>query len=59
MTNLKDELEIKGDELMKAVAKSEVLTEDHDEIMEELEDSKEEIGNWITIIFKAIKEALI
>ncbi|MBT4761075.1 MAG: hypothetical protein HOO06_05195 [Bdellovibrionaceae bacterium] len=59
MTDVNIESAANGDPLMKAVAKAEVLTEDHEDAIEDLEDNQEEIGSWITIILKSLKEALL
>ena len=59
MKDLNDEPATPSDELMIAVAKTEVLIDDHEDAIEEFDDNQEEIGNWLTVIFKSLKEALL
>ncbi|MEE2671389.1 MAG: hypothetical protein VYA54_06755 [Bdellovibrionota bacterium] len=47
------------DALMRAIGKSEVLTEQHEEAMEELEEETENIEGWLTVFLKAIKTAIL
>ena len=50
---------IKQDNLMKAIGKSEVLIEQHEEALEEAEEKSEDIEGWLTIFFKAIKNIIL
>ncbi|MBT4791328.1 MAG: hypothetical protein HON90_07140 [Halobacteriovoraceae bacterium] len=58
MDKMKDTI-IVEDHLMKAIGKSEVLIEEHKEAFEDLEESTEDLEGWVTIFFKAIKNALL
>ena len=57
--NVEKDENINDDALMKAIGKSEVLTEQHEEAMEELEEETEIIEGWLTVFFKAIKTAIL
>lgn len=59
MTDNNSEIEVTGDQLLKAVVKSELLIEEHEDAMEDLNNNQEDIGSWITVIFRALKEALL
>jgi hypothetical protein len=54
----KDEI-INDDALMRAIGKSEVLTEQHEEAMEELEEETENIEGWLKVFFKAVKNVIL
>ena len=58
MNNEKDE-NINDDALMRAIGKSEVLTEQHEEAMEDLEEETENIEEWLTVFFKAVKNVIL
>ena len=58
MDELKDTI-IVEDHLMKAIGKSELLIEEHEEAFEDLEESTEDLEGWVTIFLKAIKNALL
>lgn len=47
------------DNLMKAIGKSEVLIEDHEDALDDLSEETEDLEGWITIFLKAIKNALL
>lgn len=57
--NAENDENINDDALMRAIGKSEVLTEQHEEAMEELEDETENIEGWITVFFKAVKNVIL
>ncbi len=57
--NVKKDENINDDALMRAIGKSEVLTEQHEEAMGELEEESENIEGWLTVFFKAIKTAIL
>ena len=59
MPNNEKAIEQTGDALMKAIGKSENLIEQHEEVIEELKEDQEEIGSWLVLIFKSIKNALM
>ena len=44
---------------MKAIGKSEVLIEDHEDALDDLSEETEDLEGWITIFLKAIKNALL
>jgi hypothetical protein len=44
---------------MKAIGKSEVLTEEHEDALEEVNEATEEIEGWLTVILKLIKNSFI
>ena len=44
---------------MKAIGKSEVLIEDHEDALDDLNEETEDLEGWITIFLKAIKNALL
>jgi hypothetical protein len=50
---------ITQDNLMKAIGKSEVLTEEHEDALEEVNEATEEIEGWLTVILKLIKNSFI
>ena len=50
---------IKQDELMKAIGKAEVLTEQHEEAIEDLKEDTEDLEGWITVFLKAVKNVLL
>ena len=54
MSNLENEVYTE-DKLMSAIGKAELLSEQHEEAIEELEDETEDIEGWLTVIFKALK----
>lgn len=57
---LKEDNEIiKQDNLMKAIGKSEVLIEQHEEALEEAEEKTEDIEGWLTVLLKAIKNVIL
>lgn len=47
------------DALMRAIGKSEVLTEQHEEAIEELKEETEDIEGWLKIFFKAVKNVIL
>ena len=57
--NIEKDENINDDALMRAIGKSEVLTEQHEEAMEELEEETENIEGWLTVFLKAIKTAIL
>lgn len=57
--NVEKDENINDDVLMRAIGKSEVLTEQHEEAMEELEEETENIEGWITVFFKAVKNVIL
>lgn len=57
--NAENDENINDDALMRAIGKSEVLTEQHEEALEELEDETENIEGWITVFFKAVKNVIL
>jgi hypothetical protein len=50
---------IKQNNLMKAIGKSEVLIEQHEEALEEAEEKSEDIEGWLTIFLKAVKNIIL
>lgn len=58
MNESKSEM-IKQDELMKAIGKAEVLTEQHEEAMEDLNEETEDLEGWLTVFLKAVKNVLL
>ena len=58
MNESKSEM-IKQDELMKAIGKAEMLTEQHEEEIEDLKEETENIEGWLTVFFKAVKNVLL
>ena len=57
---LKEDNEIiKQDNLMKAIGKSEVLIEQHEEALEEAEEKTDDIEGWLTVFLKAIKNVIL
>ncbi len=57
---LKEDNEIiKQDNLMKAIGKSEVLIEQHEEALEKAEEKTEDIEGWLTVFLKAIKNVIL
>ena len=57
--NAENDEKINDDALMRAIGKSEVLTEQHEEALEELEDETENIEGWLTVFFKAVKNVIL
>ncbi|MCP3930880.1 MAG: hypothetical protein GY909_17550 [Oligoflexia bacterium] len=57
--NIEKDENINDDALMRAIGKSEVLTEQHEEAMEELEEETENIEEWLTVFFKAVKNVIL
>ncbi len=57
--NVEKDENINDDALMRAIGKSEVLTEQHEEAMEELEEETENIEGWLTVFFKAVKNVIL
>jgi hypothetical protein len=57
--NIEKDENVNDDALMRAIGKSEVLTEQHEEAMEELKEETENIEGWLTVFFKAIKTAIL
>lgn len=57
--NVEKDENINDDALMRAIGKSEVLTEQHEETMEELEEETENIEGWLTVFFKAVKNVIL
>ena len=57
--NVEKDENINDDALMRAIGKSEVLTEQHEEAMEELEEETEYIEGWLTVFFKAVKNVIL
>lgn len=50
---------IESDDLMKAIGKSEVLTEQHEEAIEDLKEETENLEGWLTVFLKAVKNVLL
>ena len=50
---------IEQDELMKAIGKAEVLTEQHEEAIEDLKEETENLEGWLTVFLKAVKNVLL
>ena len=57
--NVEKDENINDDALMRAIGKSEVLTEQHAEAMEELEEETENIEGWLKVFFKAVKNVIL
>ena len=57
--NESEEQNFVTDNLMKAIGKSEVLIEDHEDALDDLNEETEDLEGWITIFLKAIKNALL
>ena len=57
--NAENDENINDDALMRAIGKSEILTEQHEEAMEELEEETENIEGWLTVFFKAVKNVIL
>lgn len=57
--NVEKDENINDDTLMRAIGKSEILTEQHEEAMEELEEETENIEGWLTVFFKAVKNVIL
>ncbi|MBC85648.1 MAG: hypothetical protein CL677_00595 [Bdellovibrionaceae bacterium] len=57
--NIEKDENINDDALMRAIGKSEVLTEQHEEAMEELEEETENIEGWLKVFFKAVKNVIL
>ena len=57
--NESEEQNIASDNLMKAIGKSEVLIEDHEDALDDLNEETEDLEGWLTVFFKAIKNALL
>lgn len=57
--NESEEQNIASDNLMKAIGKSEVLIEDHEDALNELNEETENLEGWLTIFFKAVRNALL
>ena len=57
--NKSEEQNFTGDNLMKAIGKSEVLIEDHEDALDELNEESENLEGWLTIFFKAVRNALL
>lgn len=54
-----EEQNMASDNLMKAIGKSEVLIEDHEDALDELNEETENLEGWLTIFFKAVRNALL
>ena len=48
-----------SDGLIKAIGKSELLVEEHQESLMEFDDETEEIEGWLTILLKALKSTIL
>ncbi len=59
MSNLENETLPIGDELVRALEKADVLNEEHDDVIDELNENQVEVKNWLTLIFKTIKEVFL
>lgn len=57
--NESEEQNFTGDNLMKAIGKSEVLIEDHQDALDDLNEETENLEGWLTVFFRAIKNALL
>ncbi len=57
--NIEKDENINNDALMRAIGKSEVLTEQHEEAMEELEEETENIEGWLKVFLKAVKNVIL
>lgn len=57
--NESEEQNMASDNLMKAIGKSEVLIEDHEDALDELNEETENLEGWLTIFFKAVRNALL
>ena len=57
--NIEKDENINDDARMRAIGKSEVLTEQHEEAMEELEEETENIEGWLKVFFKAVKNVIL
>ncbi|MBT4791794.1 MAG: hypothetical protein HON90_09500 [Halobacteriovoraceae bacterium] len=57
--NESEEQNFATDNLMKAIGKSEVLIEDHEDALDDLSEKTEDLEGWITIFLKVIKSALL
>tara|TARA_Y100000296_G_scaffold57566_1_gene66068 strand:- start:526 stop:705 length:180 start_codon:yes stop_codon:yes gene_type:complete len=57
--NIEKDENINDDALMRAIGKSEVLTEQHEEAMEELEEETENIEGWLKVFLKAVKNVIL
>ena len=58
MNESKSEI-IESDDLMKAIGKAEVLTEQHEEAIEDLNEDTEDLEGWLTVFLKAVKNVLL
>ena len=58
MNESKSEI-IESDDLMKAIGKAEVLTEQHEEAIEDLKEETENLEGWLTVFLKAVKNVLL
>ena len=58
MNESKSEI-IESDDLMKAIGKAEVLTEQHEEAIEDLKEDTEDLEGWLTVFLKAVKNVLL
>ncbi len=57
--NIEKDENINDDALMRAIGKSEVLTEQHEEAMKELEEETENIEGWLKVFLKAVKNVIL
>lgn len=57
--NESEEQNMARDNLMKAIGKSEMLIEDHEDALGELNEETENLEGWLTIFFKAVRNALL
>ena len=57
--NIEKDENINDDALMRAIGKSEVLTEQHEEAMEELDEETENIEGWLKVFLKAVKNVIL
>jgi hypothetical protein len=57
--NESEEQNFTTDKLMKAIGKSEVLIENHEDALDDLKEETEDIEGWVTIFLKAVKNALL
>jgi len=57
--NESEEQNMASDNLMKAIGKSEVLIEDHEDALDELNEETENLEGWLTIFFRAVRNALL
>ena len=57
--NESEEQNMARDNLMKAIGKSEMLIEDHEDALDELNEETENLEGWLTIFFRAVRNALL